>query len=96
MLREKKRDDDRKKSMDDVRGSKEEDNGTVDKQTALLSKPSVITDINREAAPSPALVLSLPRSPLSPRSVVDNATPRSKPKPRGIMLSWKNLQDGKI
>ena len=80
VLREKKRDEDRKKSVDDVRGSKEEDNTTVDKQAALLSKPSVITDINREKAPSPALVLSLPRSPgMSPRSVVDTVTPRSKP-----------------
>ena len=81
VLREKKRDEEKTRKTDDVGVSnKEDDNNTgeVDKQT-LLSKPSVITDINRERVPSPTLVLSLPESPgLSPRSNPDNVTPRSK------------------
>merc|ERR1719471_2828070 len=84
VLREKKRDEDSKtrKTDDAAAGvsNKEDDNnlGEADKPT-LLSKPPVITDINRERVPSPTLVLSLPGSPgLSPRSNVDNVTPRSK------------------
>ena len=66
MLREKKRDEDKKKP-DDTVPTKEDEKQTV------LSKPSVITASER--VPSPALVLSLPASPgLSPRS--DNVTPR--------------------
>ena len=85
VLREKKRDEDSKtRKTDDAAAAgvsnKEDDNnpGEADKPT-LLSKPPVITDINRERVPSPTLVLSLPGSPgLSPRSNVDNVTPRSK------------------
>ena len=79
VLREKKRDEDKKKPGDDVTNKEDVTKTSSDKQT-VLSKPPVITDINRDKAPSPALVLSLPKSPgMSPRSIVENPTPRSRP-----------------
>ena len=71
VLREKRRDEDKKKTGE--AGAREDDTTKADtgaeKQT-VLSKPSVITDVGRERAPSPALVLALPGSPgMSPRSV---------------------------
>ena len=75
VLREKKRDEEKKK-VDDSGSKEPEDNAD---KPALLSKPAVITDINRERVPSPTLVMNLPESPgLSPRSHQDNVTPRSK------------------
>ena len=82
VLREKRRDEDKKKTGDArVEDTAKADTG-VEKQTAL-SKPSVITDIGRERAPSPALVLALPGSPgMSPRSVPDKPGSARDARPR--------------
>lgn len=72
VLREKRRDEDKKKTGDAGGAEDTAKADTTEKQTTVLSKPSVITDIGRERAPSPALVLALPGSPgMSPRSVPD-------------------------
>ena len=83
VLREKRRDEDKKKTGDkgDEDNTKAE---AAEKQPTVLSKPSVIsTDISRERAPSPALVLPLPSSPgMSPRSVQEKPSSAREPRPR--------------
>ena len=84
VLREKRRDEDKKTGEGGA--SREDDKNkpepVADKHT-VLSKPSVITDINPDRAPSPALVLSLPGSPgVSPRSGDNPASLALTPRPR--------------
>ena len=76
VLREKRRDEDKKKTGEVAEENAKAETGAEKQQTAL-SKPSVITDISREAAPSPALVLALPGSPMSPRSSSGSEKPLS-------------------
>ena len=52
---------------------------TTNDKPSSITKPTVIMDVNRESAPSPTLVLSLPSSTgVSPRSNTDIVTPRFK------------------
>jgi len=76
VLREKKKADVQPNKKDDTDN---EPAATANDKPSSITKPTVITDINREAAPSPTLVLSLPASPgTSPRSNADIVTPKSK------------------
>ena len=82
VLREKRKDEDKKKTGD--KEDKEENTKASEAEKTVLSKPSVIsTDISRERAPSPALVLALPSSPgMSPRSVQEKPSSARDPRPR--------------
>jgi len=76
VLREKKKNDAPSNKKDDTDNEPSE---TANNKPSSITKPTVIMDINRESAPSPTLVLSLPASPgMSPRSTADIVTPRSK------------------
>jgi len=74
----------RERKKVDVQSSKKDDTdnepvATSKNKPSSITKPTVIMDINRESAPSPPLVLSLPASPgTTPRSNADIVTPRSK------------------
>jgi len=76
VLREKKKVDAQSNKKDEVDNEPSE---TTNDKPSSITKPTVIMDVNRESAPSPTLVLSLPGSPgVSPRSNTDIVTPRSK------------------
>eukprot|EP00092_Neocalanus_flemingeri_P027862 GFUD01030246.1.p1 GENE.GFUD01030246.1~~GFUD01030246.1.p1 ORF type:complete len:977 (-),score=235.01 GFUD01030246.1:380-3250(-) len=74
----------REKKKGDMQSNKKDDTDNepiamANDKPSSITKPTVIMDINRESAPSPTLVLSLPASPgMSPRSNADIVTPRSK------------------
>lgn len=77
VLREKKKGDAPSNKKEDTENN--EPSATASDKPSSITKPTVIMDINRESAPSPTLVLSLPASPgMSPRSNADIVTPRSK------------------
>jgi len=76
VLREKKKVDAQSNKKDEADNEPSE---TTNDKPSSITKPTVIMDVNRESAPSPTLVLSLPGSPgVSPRSNTDIVTPRSK------------------
>jgi len=76
VLREKKRDEDKRRPGPGETADKEP-------EAATLSKPSVVTEVAKDRVPSPALVLSLPASPgLTPRHAAEaRGGDSSRPEP---------------